>query len=127
MVRRVLSTLVVAAGIIAAATLTLPAPNLSSAVGFFGGSTPSIAAGEAVVGVLGWAVVVVGLVILLAGLTRGVSASTLLRRRKHRAAIVLVVGILLLVVSSVHRIVGSSALCCGSNPQEVRQVVDLAP
>ena len=124
--RRVIFVLALIAFLLCAALLTLGPPDVAQVLTFFAGGIPTQVGGEAVTSLLAWFVILVAVLGLLAGLTRFVDNSQLLRKPSTRATILLAASLMLLVVSAVHRSTPSPSVCCGSDAMDISKAIHLA-
>jgi hypothetical protein len=121
-----IATLSLVAGMLAAAWFVLRSPDVGQAAVFFTAGTPSLAAGEAVMSLLGWLVVVVAACATLLSVFRGLWQSRFRQHPGSLASLCLVVGFLLLAIGAIQRALPSESVCCGSGSQNVREAMQLA-
>lgn len=123
---RAAPTLSLLVTMLAAAWFVLRAPDVAQAYLFFTTGIPSLAAGEAVMALLAWLVVVVAAVATFMGVFRGIWASRIRAHSTSYASLFLVVGLLLLAIGAVQRALPAASMCCGSGPADIREAIQLA-
>ena len=126
MVRRVAPALTLALTMTAAAWFVLRAPDVGQAFIFFTAGGPSLTAGEAVMTLFAWLVVVVAASATLLSLFRGIWASRIRRHSASYASLFLAVGLLLFAVGAIERSLPSASVCCGSGSANLREAMQLA-
>ena len=100
--------------LLSAAYAVLGPPNPAAVVAFFAGGYPTIEDGEAVVGMISWAVIAAVAVLCIAGSLVALTRSAVLRQRSRRGVLVFVAGLLLITVAVIQRGLPSTfSLCCG--------------
>ncbi|MFZ0180719.1 MAG: hypothetical protein WAL84_12740 [Candidatus Dormiibacterota bacterium] len=124
--RRATPALILIVTMLAVAWFVLRAPDVAQAYVFFTMGIPSLAAGEAVMTLLAWLVVVVAAGATFLGVFRGVRASRVRAHSTSYASLFLVVGLLLLAVGAVERELPAASMCCGSGPANMREAIQLA-
>jgi hypothetical protein len=125
-VRRATPVLSLSVAMLAAAWFVLRAPDVAQAYVFFTTGIPSLAAGEAVMTLLAWLVVVVAAGATFMGVFRGIWASRVRAHSTSYASLFLAVGLLLLAVGAVERALPAASMCCGSGPANIREAIQLA-
>lgn len=126
LMRRVILPLALGAFLLAAARLTLGAPDVAQALAFFAGGIPTQAAAESVTIVLAWLVILAAVFGLVGAAAQVVDRAQLLRSPSARAAIVLTASLVLLVVGAVHHSIPATLVCCGSDAADIREAIHLA-
>ena len=104
----------------------LRVPNSGEVFNFFTAGIPSLAAGEAVMGLLAWIVVLVAALATFLSTFRGPSGWRMRRRSTSYASLLLVVGLLLFSIGAVQRSLPSVSMCCGSGSANLREAMQLA-
>jgi hypothetical protein len=125
MLRRNAVMLTLSLTMLIAAWLVLRSSELGQGAAFFTAGIPTMAAGEAAVALLAWAVIAVA---ASATVWNAVADSKKRRPRKTypTASILLAVGLLLLALGAVQRAFPTSAICCGSGSVNIREAISLA-
>jgi hypothetical protein len=111
---------------LAAAWLVLRPPDVGQVVVFFSAGVPSLVAGEAVMTLLAWLVVVGAGCATVFSVVQGIRRSHTTRQSASYASLFLVVGLLLLAVGAIRHSLPSASLCCGSGSVNIREAEDLA-
>ncbi len=124
--RRATPALGLIVAMLASAWFVLRAPDVAQAYVFFTAGIPSLAAGEAVMTLLAWLVVIVAASATFMGVFRGSWASRVRAHSTSYASLFLVVGLLLLAVGAVQRALPAASMCCGSGPANIREAIQLA-
>jgi hypothetical protein len=123
---RVIPTLTLVLTMLAAAWLVLRSPDAGQVIVFFNTGIPSLAAGEAVMTLLAWLVVMAAAFATVLGVLQGIRRSRTTRPPASYASLFLVVGLLLFAVGVIRHSLPSSSVCCGSGPVNIREAEDLA-
>lgn len=111
---------------LAAAWLVLRAPDAGQVVVFFAAGFPSFAAGEAVMTLLAWLVVVVAACVVMLSVIQGIRRSPSTQKPTTNASVFLVVGLLFLAVGAIRHSLPSASVCCGSGSVNIREAEELA-
>lgn len=122
---KIVPALMLAVTMLAAAWLVLRPPDPGQVLMFFGAGIPSLAAGEAVMTLLAWLVVVVAACAAILSAVWEFRRSLSLRRATSNASLFLVVGLLLLAVGAIRHSLPSASVCCGSGSVNIREAEDL--
>jgi hypothetical protein len=124
---RAILMLALSTAMLASTWFVLGPPDIGESITFFGGGVPTLNAGEAVMGLLAWVVILVAICAVLTSVMQGAGGSPGARVvAPSIARIVVAAGLVLLVVSAVHRLLPSASICCGSGPAEIREAIRLA-
>jgi hypothetical protein len=119
-------TLALATTMLACTWLVLGPPDIGRSIAFFDSGIPTLNAGEAVMTVLGWTVVLVAIGAVLLSVLRTVGGTSRADLASALARILLATGLVLFVVSAVQRLLPPPSICCGSAPAEIQEAIHLA-
>jgi hypothetical protein len=111
---------------LAAAWLILRPPDPGQVLMFFAAGVPSLAAGEAVMTLLAWLVVLVAAYAAIWSVVREFRRSPAVGRATSNASLFLVVGLLLLAVGAIRHTLPSASMCCATGSVSIREAEDLA-
>jgi hypothetical protein len=125
-VRRAIMTLALATTMLESTWLVLGPPDLGRSIGFFDSGIPTLNAGEAVMIILGWTVVLVAIGAVVVSVLRTVAGTSSANLVSALARILLATGLVLFVVSAVQRLLPPPSICCGSAPAEIQEAIHLA-
>ena len=126
MVRRSVPLVSLVMVMLIAAWLVLRPPDVSQALGFFTDRIPTLRAGEAVMKVLAWLVVVAAACIAVVTMVKANVNVPPHRSSVSVSSIFLAVGLLLLAVGAIQRALPAASLCCGSGPADIREAIRFA-
>jgi hypothetical protein len=126
MFRRNVVMLGLLATLLVAAWFVLRSPDVGQGLAFFTAGIPTMAAGEAVMTLLAWLVIVVAASATVVSAFRDLRKRRPNRRPYPTASILLAVGLLLLAVGAVQRALPTSSMCCGSGAVNIREAISLA-
>jgi hypothetical protein len=125
-VRRAIIMPALATTMLGSTWLVLGPPDISQSISFFDSGIPTLNAGEAVMVLLAWTVVVVAVGAVLIGVMRTVAGTHGANATAALARILLVTGLVLFIVSAVQRLLPPASICCGSAPAEIQEAIHLA-
>ncbi|MGA8415911.1 MAG: hypothetical protein WB808_04750 [Candidatus Dormiibacterota bacterium] len=126
MVRRSVPLVSLVMVMLIATWLVLRPPDISQALAFFSDRIPTLRAGEAVMKVLAWLVVVAAACIAVVTMVKANMNVPPHRSSFSLASVFLTVGLLLLAVGAIQRALPAASLCCGSGPADIREAIRLA-
>jgi hypothetical protein len=124
-VRRAIVTLALATTMLESTWLVLGPPDIGESITFFDTGIPTLNAGEAVMVLLAWTVILVAVCAVLISVVHTVAGTHGAHVTSALARILLAAGLVLFVVSAVHRLLPPASICCGSGPTEIREAIDL--
>jgi uncharacterized membrane protein YoaK (UPF0700 family) len=99
---------------------------VADGVAFFTAGIPTIAAGEAVMVLLAWLVIVVAVCATVTSALRNVRSTEGSRRPYPTASLLLAVGLILSAVGVVQHALPASSMCCGAGTANIREAISLA-
>jgi hypothetical protein len=108
------------------ASLVLGVPNISQAIAFFAGGTPTSSDSESVAAVVVWLVILVAGAVTVVGSRLSIPGSRFGLHPTSVAELMLAAGMLILVVGSVQHLLPSASVCCGSGSTNLREAIQLA-
>jgi hypothetical protein len=124
--RRAIITLALAVTMLESTWLVLGPPDIAQTITFFDNGIPTLNAGEAVMVVLAWMVIVVAVGAVLISATRSVAETRSSYLAAALARILLATGLVLFMVSAVQRLLPPASICCGSAPAQIQEAIHLA-